>query len=97
MTVEILTDNQIFETKQGGDITYKDMVEESVPLGESQIQKLFSGSSVLLTGGTGFLGKLVVEKLLRSVVFCAKRIFATLKSSLNRRRCLAVRNLSASM
>ncbi|XP_047542490.1 fatty acyl-CoA reductase wat-like [Vanessa atalanta] len=32
----------------------------------SQIQKLFSGSTVLLTGGTGFLGKLLVEKLLRS-------------------------------
>ncbi|CAH0713000.1 unnamed protein product, partial [Brenthis ino] len=35
-------------------------------LEESQIQKMFSGSTVLLTGGTGFLGKLLVEKLLRS-------------------------------
>ena len=34
---------------------------------DSQIQKMFSGSSILLTGGTGFLGKLMVEKLLRLV------------------------------
>ncbi|CAH0699599.1 unnamed protein product [Spodoptera exigua] len=66
MAVETLTEHQLFEAKQGGDITYKDMVEESQPLGDSQIQKLFAGSSVLLTGGTGFLGKLIVEKLLRS-------------------------------
>ncbi|KAF9822738.1 hypothetical protein SFRURICE_007039 [Spodoptera frugiperda] len=64
MAVETLTETQMFEPKQGGDITYMDMVEESQPLGDSQIQKLFAGSSVLLTGGTGFLGKLVVEKLL---------------------------------
>ncbi|KAG6443935.1 hypothetical protein O3G_MSEX003046 [Manduca sexta] len=55
----------VMEPKQGGDITYMDMVDEKVDLGESQIQKLFSGSTVLLTGGTGFLGKLIVEKLLR--------------------------------
>lgn len=34
---------------------------------ESQIQKAFAGSAILLTGGTGFLGKLLVEKLLRLV------------------------------
>ncbi|CAH0715880.1 unnamed protein product, partial [Brenthis ino] len=33
---------------------------------ESQIQKMFSGSTVFLTGATGFIGKLLVEKLLRS-------------------------------
>lgn len=41
-----------------------DMTDEK-SLGESQIEKFFSGSTVLLTGGTGFLGKLIVEKLLR--------------------------------
>ena len=32
---------------------------------DSQIQKMFAGSTILLTGGTGFLGKLMVDKLLR--------------------------------
>ncbi|CAB3257590.1 unnamed protein product [Arctia plantaginis] len=66
MPAEIMTNTQLLNPKQGGDITYKDMVEENQPLGESQIEKLFLGTTVLLTGGTGFLGKLVVEKLLRS-------------------------------
>ncbi|XP_034827517.1 fatty acyl-CoA reductase wat-like [Maniola hyperantus] len=50
---------------KAGDLIYSDnMMEDKMK--ESQIQKLFNGSSVLLTGGTGFLGKLLVEKLLRS-------------------------------
>lgn len=32
---------------------------------ESQIRSMFAGSTVFLTGGTGFLGKLLIEKLLR--------------------------------
>ncbi|XP_053621774.1 fatty acyl-CoA reductase wat-like [Plodia interpunctella] len=60
------TDIQSSNTKEGGDITYKDMVEETSVMEESQIQKFFSGTTVLATGGTGFLGKLLVEKLLRS-------------------------------
>jgi fatty acyl-CoA reductase len=32
----------------------------------SPIQNFFSGSCVLITGATGFLGKALVEKLLRS-------------------------------
>ncbi|XP_041971168.1 fatty acyl-CoA reductase wat-like isoform X1 [Aricia agestis] len=35
-------------------------------LGDSQIAKVFAGSTILVTGGTGFLGRLLVEKLLRS-------------------------------
>ncbi|XP_023955311.2 fatty acyl-CoA reductase wat [Bicyclus anynana] len=49
---------------RAGELIYGDMMEDKYK--ESQIQKLFSGASVLLTGGTGFLGKLLVEKLLRS-------------------------------
>lgn len=37
---------------------------------ESQIQKAFVGATVLLTGGTGFIGKLLIDKLLRSVSVC---------------------------
>jgi alcohol-forming fatty acyl-CoA reductase len=32
----------------------------------SEIEKFFAAKSVLVTGVTGFLGKVVVEKLLRS-------------------------------
>ncbi|KAL4711300.1 hypothetical protein ACJJTC_019141 [Scirpophaga incertulas] len=66
MTFDIQTTKEILNPKQGGDITYMDMVEEKDSLGESQIQKTYASSTIFITGGTGFLGKLIVEKLLRS-------------------------------
>ncbi|GBP83320.1 Putative fatty acyl-CoA reductase CG5065 [Eumeta japonica] len=53
--------------KEGGDITFEHMVDETEQLGESEIQKFFAGATALVTGGTGFLGKLLIEKLLRPV------------------------------
>ncbi|KAF2881898.1 hypothetical protein ILUMI_24279 [Ignelater luminosus] len=63
--------------REGDDITVSDMV---IPEAEaSQIEKYFSGSTVFLTGGTGFLGKLITEKLLRT---CrgVKRIYLMIRS-----------------
>lgn len=36
------------------------------PKEQSQIQKFYEGLNVFITGGTGFMGKILIEKLLRS-------------------------------
>lgn len=40
----------------------------SAPLNEelSSVQEFYNGQSVFITGGTGFVGKLLIEKLLRT-------------------------------
>ena len=49
------------------------MVEEQKKLLETrdksipELKEFYAGLSVLITGGTGFLGKVLIEKLLRSV------------------------------
>lgn len=54
---------QVLE-KEGGDITFADMVLPKME--SSKIQQFFAGSSIFITGATGFLGKLLMEKILRN-------------------------------
>ncbi|KAG6458356.1 hypothetical protein O3G_MSEX010815 [Manduca sexta] len=39
---------------------------EAAARGDSEVQRFYSGSTVLVTGGTGYLGKILIEKLIRS-------------------------------
>lgn len=48
--------------REGGDITAADMV---IPEETSEIAQFYKDSTVFLTGATGFLGKMCLEKLLR--------------------------------
>lgn len=50
--------------REGGDITAEDMVIPDMEI--SEVQEFYTDSTVFLTGATGFLGKLILEKLLRS-------------------------------
>lgn len=51
------------DNREGGDITAADMV---VPEEEpSEIREFYKDTTIFITGATGFLGKLIVEKLLR--------------------------------
>lgn len=52
------------ETREGGDITAADMiVPDPQP---SDIQNFYANSTIFITGTSGFIGKLLLEKLLRS-------------------------------
>ena len=56
------------DLREGGDIFVQDFIEDlsnAENTGPSDIQKFYENSNVFITGGTGFLGKLIIEKLLR--------------------------------
>uniref|UniRef100_A0AAR5PRJ8 Fatty acyl-CoA reductase n=2 Tax=Dendroctonus ponderosae TaxID=77166 RepID=A0AAR5PRJ8_DENPD len=61
--------------QQGQDITASDML---VPDEDSDIKRFYKDSCVFITGATGFLGKLAVEKLLR-ICPDVKKIFILLR------------------
>ncbi|KRF84875.1 uncharacterized protein Dvir_GJ13738, isoform D [Drosophila virilis] len=50
-------------TKKMDEMETKNILDEKE---ESNIQKFFDGSNILITGGTGFLGKILINKLLTS-------------------------------
>ncbi|KAL1502598.1 hypothetical protein ABEB36_007719 [Hypothenemus hampei] len=62
--------------QQGQDITASDMIQ---PEEDSDIKEFYKGSSIFITGATGFLGKLAIEKLLRT---CSdlKQIFVLIRA-----------------
>lgn len=73
--------------REGGDITYADMIVP--PQVASEIQQFFTDCSVLITGAEEYLGKLTLEKLLRSCPD-VKRIYilVTVKNGKNEREML---------
>lgn len=57
--------NMVESAEEGLDISASHMIDE-IPTGHSQIQDFYAGATIFLTGATGFLGKLLLEKLLRT-------------------------------
>ena len=54
----------------------------STTAGVSDIEEFYAGKTVFITGGTGFLGKVLLEKLLRS---CPRveRVYLLVRSKKN--------------
>lgn len=48
------------------DFKMKQNVCENISQSESEIVNVFRGSTIFLTGGSGFMGKILLEKILRA-------------------------------
>uniref|UniRef100_A0A1B6D6G9 Fatty acyl-CoA reductase n=2 Tax=Clastoptera arizonana TaxID=38151 RepID=A0A1B6D6G9_9HEMI len=51
---------------EGADISIQDFLHEHFENTNSELQEVFANSNILLTGVSGFLGSIILEKLLRS-------------------------------
>lgn len=51
-------------TLEGGDISYRDMIDSDQHL-KSPVKSFYEGQTIFITGATGFMGKILIEKLLR--------------------------------
>lgn len=49
---------------EGGDISYRDMMDSENQM-YSPVKNFYDGQTILITGATGFMGKILIEKLLR--------------------------------
>lgn len=56
------------EQLEGGDISIEHFLQDQRDFASSNLQEAFQNSQVLLTGATGLVGSLVLEKLLRYTV-----------------------------
>lgn len=48
-------------------IAKNSIINETIQRGDSTLQQFYENAVIFLTGGTGFLGKHLIEKLLRQL------------------------------
>ncbi|CAG4949073.1 unnamed protein product [Parnassius apollo] len=64
-------------------IPFLPWIKNAIAPGDSPIQKFYEGSVVFITGGSGFLGKLLIEKLLRACTL--SKMFVLIRSKKDKR------------